>query len=83
MLGASTPARSVEQAVLGTQPDAVVLWAQRPETAAYGVLRTLARYPVRRIAVGPGWDSRRVAGARRITTLRTALALLAGNPDDF
>jgi MerR family transcriptional regulator, light-induced transcriptional regulator len=78
MLGASTPGPSLERAVLETRPDAVVLWAQRPETAAYGVLRALSRSPARQVAAGPGWDSRRLAGVPRVITLRGAVAALDG-----
>jgi MerR family transcriptional regulator, light-induced transcriptional regulator len=77
MLGAATPARSLERAVLVSRPEAVVLWAQRAETAAHDLLRALSRYPVHRIAAGPGWDTRRLAGARQITDLRGGVAALA------
>ena len=82
MLGAATPGPSLERAVLETRPDAVVLWAQRPETAAYGVLRALSRYPVRPVAAGPGWDSRRIGSVPQVITLRDAVAALAGDPGD-
>ena len=82
MLGAATPGPSLERAVLETRPDAVVLWAQRPETAAYGVLRALSRYPVRPVAAGPGWDSRRIADVPQVINLRDAVAALAGDPGD-
>jgi MerR family transcriptional regulator, light-induced transcriptional regulator len=82
MLGAATPGPSLERAVLETRPDAVVLWAQRSETAAYGVLRALSRYPVRQVAAGPGWDSRRIADVPQVVTLRDAVAALAGDPGD-
>ncbi|HEX3712480.1 MAG TPA: MerR family transcriptional regulator [Trebonia sp.] len=78
MLGAATPLRSLERAVLETQPDTVVLWAHREETASPGALRALRRYPVRRIAAGPGWGARLAAGSERVTTLRGALTALAG-----
>jgi DNA-binding transcriptional MerR regulator len=78
MLGAATPALSLERAVLETRPGTVVLWAQREETASPGALRALSRYPVRRIVAGPGWGTRPAGGAGRVTTLRGALALLAG-----
>jgi MerR family transcriptional regulator, light-induced transcriptional regulator len=80
MLGAATPGPSLERAVLETRPDAVILWAQRPETAAYGLLRAMSRYPVRRIAAGPGWDTRRMAGVPQVSTLRAALAALLEGP---
>lgn len=76
MLGAATPAASLERAVLETRPATVVLWAQRAETASPGVLHALRRYPVSRVVAGPGWDTRRVTGVRRVTTLRGALAAL-------
>jgi hypothetical protein len=77
MLGAATPAASLEGAVRDTRPGAVVLWAQRPQTAAPDVLRALSRYPVRRVAAGPGWDMRPVPGVSLVTTLRGAVAALA------
>jgi len=82
MLGAATPARSLERAVMETGPDVVVLWAQRADTAAPGVLRTLAGYPVRRIAAGPGWGTETLAGVSRVSTLREALAVLTGSAAD-
>ena len=39
------------------KPDAVVLWAQRPETASAGALRALRRYPVAPAGRGPGLGS--------------------------
>jgi DNA-binding transcriptional MerR regulator len=83
MLGAATPASTLEEAVLVSRPDTVVLWAQRAETAAYGLLGTLARFPVQRIAAGPGWDAGRLAGARPVTGLRAGAAELAGRTADF
>jgi hypothetical protein len=80
MLGAATPALTIERAVLETRPDAVVLWAQRAEAASPEVLRALSRYPVRLFAAGPGWDIRPAAGAQWISSLREALTVLAGGP---
>jgi hypothetical protein len=37
-----------------------------------------ARYPVRLLAAGPGWNSRQLAGSTHVTTLREALAALDG-----
>jgi MerR family transcriptional regulator, light-induced transcriptional regulator len=79
ILGAATPMRSLERAVLETQPDAVVLWAHREETANSGTLRALGRHPVRLIVAGPGWGKRLAAGAQRVTPLRGALDVLAGS----
>ena len=76
VLGARTPALSVERAVAEARPGAVVLWAQVAGNARPGTLRALARYPVDRIAAGPGWDARDLAGARLVTSLRGALAAL-------
>jgi MerR family transcriptional regulator, light-induced transcriptional regulator len=76
MLGAATPARSLEQAVEETRPDTVVLWAQRGDTAAPGILHALRRYPVLLLAAGPGWDAGALTGTRRVTTLREAVAVL-------
>ena len=79
MLGArDTRARSLEGAVLETQPNAVVLWAQRAETASPGALHALRRHPVHRIVAGPGWAAQPTDGAQRVTTLREALTALAG-----
>lgn len=82
MLGAATPGPSLERAVLEARPDAVVLWAQRQETAAPGLLSALSRYPVRLVAAGPGWDIRLLTGVSLVLTLRAALTVLAGSPDD-
>ena len=76
MLGGRTPALSIERAVAGARPGAVVLWSQQTQSALPGVLQTLARYPVDRIAAGPGWDPDQLAGARLVTTLPAALAAL-------
>jgi hypothetical protein len=76
VLGARTPALSVERAVAEARPGAVVLWAQLAATAAPGTLQALSRYPVDRIAAGPGWDAGQLAGARLVTSLRGALAAL-------
>ena len=79
MLGAATPARSLEGAVRETQPDAVVLWAQRAETASPGALHALR--PLTRCT---GSSRARAGqrgptdGAQRVTTLREALTALAG-----
>ena len=78
MLGAATPPRSLERAVREAKADAVVLWAQRPQTATSGALRALGRCPARRLVAGPGWDARPAAGAQRLMTLREAVAVLAG-----
>jgi MerR family transcriptional regulator, light-induced transcriptional regulator len=80
VLGAATPARTIERAVSETRPATVVLWAQRAQTADYDVLRGLSGYPVRRIVAGPGWEARGAAGAQPVTTLRGALAALVGGP---
>ncbi len=80
MLGAATPGPSLETAVRETRPDAVVLWAQRRETADLGLVRALSGYRVRRVVAGPGWDGRRLAGVDRVATLPAALALLAAAP---
>jgi DNA-binding transcriptional MerR regulator len=76
VLGAATPAPTLEQAVVETRPDAVVLWAQRAETANPDVLHALSRHPTLLVAAGPGWDPRQLAGSRRVTTLREALTAL-------
>jgi hypothetical protein len=78
MLGAATPTPSVVRAVRETRPEAVVLWAHRPETASLDVLRVLRHHPVRTITAGPGWPGRRSPGIRQVITLREALAVLTG-----
>jgi len=80
MLGAATPALSIARAVREARPDAVVLWAQRPETASPDVLRALRPYPVRQIIAGPGWGGRCPPGATAVTTLREALTALIAGP---
>ncbi|HEY0933743.1 MAG TPA: MerR family transcriptional regulator [Trebonia sp.] len=82
ILGAAAPAPSVEQAVLEARPDAVVLWAQRRETAAPALLRLLRRYPLRLVAAGPGWDASRLDGVEPVTTLRGALTAVVGGAAD-
>ena len=76
MLGARTPALSVERAVAGARPGAVVLWSQQAQSALPDALEALARYPVDRIAAGPGWSAAQLAGARLVTTLPDALSAL-------
>ncbi len=56
MLGAATPTPSLVRAVRDTAPGAVVLWAQRQDTAGAEVLRALLPYSVRRYTAGPGWE---------------------------
>jgi hypothetical protein len=63
-----------------TRPDAVVLWAQRKETARPDVPRVLRRYPVRPVVAGPGWGTARFPVVARVTSLGEALAVLTGDP---
>ena len=78
MLGAATPVGSLERAVRETRPDAVVLWAHRPQTASPRALRALGEYPARLNIAGPGWPARPAAAVNRFDTLREALVTLAG-----
>jgi len=81
VLGAATPAASLERAVLTTRPGAVVLWAQREETARPAALHALRSHPAGRIAAGPGWEGQQTDGAQLVTTLPAALvALTAHHP---
>jgi len=82
MLGAATPAPSLVRAVRDTAPGAVVLWAQRPDTAGPEVLRALMPYPVRRYTAGPGWQDPPPPGIQHVTSLREAVDMLAGAPPD-
>jgi DNA-binding transcriptional MerR regulator len=78
MLGAATPGASLVRAVREVRPGAVVLWAQRPETADAGALRALGAFPARLAAAGPGWAAGLAPGVRRLSSLREAVTLLAG-----
>jgi MerR family transcriptional regulator, light-induced transcriptional regulator len=78
MLGAATPTPSLVRAVRDTAPGAVVLWAQRADTAGPEVLRALRPYPVRRYIAGPGWPVNPPAGTRYVASLREAVDALAG-----
>ena len=60
----------------GSFAGAVVLWAQRPETADPEVLTRLRRVPVRRFTAGPGWPARRRGGAEHVDSLPAALSRL-------
>ena len=76
MLGAGVPTASLVRAVSVIAPDVVVLWAHRRETARTDVLRELRRFPVRRVAAGPGWPRRRQAGVTHVNSLADALDTL-------
>ncbi len=80
-LGAATPARTLERVVQEVRPTTVVLWSQRAGTADPDLLRAVGRSPARCLAAGPGWDPAALAGAQPVTTLREAVAALAGEPD--
>ncbi|MFE9458524.1 MerR family transcriptional regulator [Streptomyces californicus] len=86
MFGAALPVAALVEAVRRTGPDAVVLWAQSPETASgapvarvdaveWGV-RGARRRPAVLVA-GPGWAGRRPPGARHLTGLAHAVDVLA------
>jgi hypothetical protein len=78
MLGAAVPTGSLLEAVGTASPEAVVLWAHRPETANPDALRRLRRFPVRRMTAGPGWPSRRRAGTEHLDSLSGAVTALLG-----
>lgn len=77
MLGAAVPTASLVRAVATTGPEVVVLWALRQETASTEALRELRRFPVRRVAAGPGWPRRRLAGVSYANSLSGALTILS------
>ena len=77
-LGAATPAPALERAVRAVRPGTVVLWSQRTDTADPAALRALGHSPARRLAAGPGWAPGDLDGAEAVTTLRAAVAALAG-----
>ena len=84
MLGAATPTPSLVRAVRDTAPGAVVVWAQRPDTAGGTagpeVVRALRPYPVRLYTAGPGWPVPPPPGVRHLGSLREAVDTLAGPP---
>ncbi|WP_228991965.1 MerR family transcriptional regulator [Streptomyces sp. DH8] len=86
MFGAALPAEALVEAVRRTGPDAVVLWAQSPDTAdgatvgrveavEWGV-RGARRRPAVLVA-GPGWAGRRPPGTRHLSGLAHAVDVLA------
>jgi DNA-binding transcriptional MerR regulator len=77
MLGAAVPTPSLVHAATLAAPAAVVLWAQRSETAHSDAIRALRTFPLRRITAGPGWPRRRTAGVDHVDSLPEAMALLA------
>ena len=90
MLGAATPTPSLVRAVRDTVPGAVVVWAQRPDTAGPDgagpdgagpeVVRALRPYSVRLHTAGPGWPVPPPPGVRHLGSLREAVDTLAGLP---
>ncbi|HYY18994.1 MAG TPA: hypothetical protein VE864_09145, partial [Streptosporangiaceae bacterium] len=88
MLGAATPTQSLVRAVRDIGPAAVVLWAQRPDTAGLRVVQALLPYPVRLLTAGPGWPAAGSESIEHLTGLRHALTVLVGpsadpgDPDD-
>lgn len=80
MLGAAVPPATLVHAVTTSRPAAVVLWAQRQQTAGAEALRPLRRLPVRRVVAGPGWPQRPLAGAEAVRSLPAAVHLLTGAP---
>jgi MerR family transcriptional regulator, light-induced transcriptional regulator len=80
MLGAATPTPSLVRAVRDTVPGAVVVWAQRPDTAGPEVVRALRPYSVRLYTAGPGWPVPPPPGVRHLGSLREAVDTLAAPP---
>ncbi len=76
MLGAATPAAGLVRAVRASRPHALVLWAQRPVTAAGSVLEGVRPYVARLMVGGPGWSTTDGPGVPRLTSLPAALAAL-------
>lgn len=79
LLGARLPWDALDAAVTRTAPLAVLLWAQGPlpSTEPVPVLPRPRR--LRWFTGGPGWEGgSRPAGARHLTTLAEATAVLAG-----
>lgn len=76
MLGAAVPASSLLDAVRATSPEAVVLWAHRPETASPELVRRLRRARVRALTAGPGWSARRRASDAHLDDLTDGLRAL-------
>ena len=78
MLGAATPTASLVRAVRDTAPGAVVLWSQRPDTAAADAVQAVAPEPVRVYTAGPGWPAASPADVRHLESLQDAIDVLAG-----
>ena len=78
MLGAATPTASLVRAVRDTAPGAVVLWSQRPDTAAADAVQAVAPEPVRVYTAGPGWPAASPVGVRHLESLQDAIDVLAG-----
>lgn len=66
MLGASVPNSALRDAVRRGSPEAVVLWAQRPETARVSAVRAASATGVAVLAGGPGWDAIEFAPPTRV-----------------
>jgi MerR family transcriptional regulator, light-induced transcriptional regulator len=82
MLGAATPIQSLVRAVRDTDPAAIVLWSQRPDTAAPEALRALQPNSVPVCTAGPGWPPSPSAGTRHLTSLTEAIEVLTDPPPD-
>ncbi|WP_035303990.1 MerR family transcriptional regulator [Actinokineospora inagensis] len=76
MLGAAVPMPSLVHAAAIAAPAAVVLWAQRPQTAQPDALRALRSFSSRRVIAGPGWPRRPLAGVDHVDSLSAAMTLL-------
>lgn len=83
MLGARVPVRALLDAVARTGPDAVVIWAQIPETGDTAILEallSLRRPPSRILAAGQGWTHPLPPSVTAPASLRAAVDLLAAEP---
>ncbi|HEX2134060.1 MAG TPA: MerR family transcriptional regulator [Actinophytocola sp.] len=78
MLGAAVPTDGLVAAARALAPGAVVVWAQRPDTARGDVLTRLGRLPLRRLTAGPGWSARRRASPEHLPSLGAAVTSLSG-----
>jgi DNA-binding transcriptional MerR regulator len=78
MLGAATPTPSLVRTVRETSPSALVLWAQRTDTADPDVLHVLRPYGVRVFTAGPSWPPSGAGDIGHLTGLAQALTALAG-----
>lgn len=77
MLGGAVPTPSLVHAVTTARPTAVVLWAQRRDTAIANAVSALRGLAPERIVAGPGWTARRLRGTTHVSSLSEAVDRLA------